>query len=41
MLAIVGRVVLLDDEPICSCLTTVAQVGGAKVTSIEGLNAKT
>ena len=32
--------VLLDDEPICSCLTTVAQVGGAKVTSIEGLNAK-
>ena len=32
--------VLLDDEPICSCLTTVAQVGGAKVMSIEGLNAK-
>ena len=32
--------VLLDDEPICSCLTTVAQVGGAKVTSIEGLNAE-
>ena len=30
--------VLLDDAPICSCLTTVAQVGGAKVTSIEGLN---
>ena len=32
--------VLLDDKPICSCLTTVAQVGGAKVTSIEGLNAE-
>ena len=32
--------VLLDDAPICSCLTTVAQVGGAKVTSIEGLNAE-
>ncbi len=32
--------VLLDEEPICSCLTTVAQVGGAKVTSIEGLNAE-
>ena len=29
--------VLLDDEPICSCLTTVAQVGGAKVTSIKGV----
>ena len=41
MLAIVGRVLcFLDDQPICSCLTTVAQVGGAKVTSIEGLNAE-
>ena len=32
--------VLLDDAPICSCLTSVAQVGGAKVTSIEGLHAE-
>ena len=32
--------VLLDEEPICSCLTTIAQVEGAKVTSIEGLNAE-
>ena len=31
--------VLLDGAPICSCLTAVAQVDGAAVTSIEGLHA--
>jgi aldehyde oxidoreductase len=30
--------VLLDGAPICSCLTAVAQVDGANVTSIEGLH---
>ena len=31
--------VLLDGAPICSCLTAIAQVEGAAVTSIEGLHA--
>mgnify|MGYP002700357513 CR=1 FL=1 len=31
--------VLLDGAPICSCLTAIAQVDGAAVTSIEGLHA--
>ena len=32
--------VLLDGAPICSCLTAIAQVEGAAVTSIEGLHAE-
>jgi aerobic-type carbon monoxide dehydrogenase small subunit (CoxS/CutS family) len=29
--------VLLDDAPVCSCLIPLAQVRGARVTTIEGL----
>jgi aerobic-type carbon monoxide dehydrogenase small subunit (CoxS/CutS family) len=29
--------VLIDGEPVCSCLVPIAQVEGAKVMSIEGL----
>lgn len=32
--------VLLDGAPVCSCLTTVAQVAGREVTTLEGLPAK-
>ena len=30
--------VLVDGEPVCSCIVPVAQVAGADVTTIEGLN---
>ena len=30
--------VLVDGEPVCSCIVPVAQVAGAEVTTIEGLN---
>ncbi len=30
--------VLVDDQPVCSCLTPVAQVNGRSIVSIEGLN---
>ena len=33
--------VLLDDEPICSCLTTVAQVSGPKLRASRGLMPET
>ena len=29
--------VLLDGEPVCACLTTVAQARGADITTVEGL----
>ena len=29
--------VLIDGAPVCACLTPVAQVDGAKVTTVEGL----
>ncbi|MCK4713070.1 MAG: molybdopterin-dependent oxidoreductase, partial [Marinosulfonomonas sp.] len=32
--------VLLDGTPVCSCLTTVAQVAGRMVTTVEGLPAE-
>ncbi len=31
--------VLLDGEPVCSCLTTVAQANGASIETVEGLAA--
>lgn len=30
--------VLVDGEPVCSCIMPVAQAAGAEVTTIEGLN---
>ncbi len=30
--------ILLDDEPVCSCLVALGQIGGQSVTSVEGLN---
>jgi carbon-monoxide dehydrogenase small subunit len=30
--------VLVDGEPVCSCIMPAAQVAGAEVTTIEGLN---
>lgn len=30
--------VLVDGDPVCSCLIPVAQVAGCRVTTIEGLN---
>jgi carbon-monoxide dehydrogenase small subunit len=30
--------VLVDGEPVCSCIIPVSQVAGAEVTTIEGLN---
>ena len=30
--------VLIDGEPVCSCIIPVSQVAGAEVTTIEGLN---
>lgn len=30
--------VLVDGEPVCSCIVPLAQVAGADVTTIEGLN---
>ena len=30
--------VLVDGEPVCSCIVPAAQVAGANVTTIEGLN---
>lgn len=32
--------VLIDGEPVCSCIIPVAQVAEAEVTTIEGLNGK-
>ena len=30
--------ILLDDEPVCSCLVALGQIGGRSVTSVEGLH---
>lgn len=30
--------ILLDDEPVCSCLVALGQVDGQSVTSVEGLH---
>ena len=32
--------VLINSEPYCSCLVTVAKVNGAKIETVEGLNNK-
>lgn len=32
--------VLIDGEPVCSCIVPVSQVANAEVTTIEGLNAE-
>jgi aldehyde oxidoreductase len=32
--------VLLDGEPVCSCLVAVGQIEGCKVTTVEGLSAR-
>lgn len=29
--------VLIDGQPVCACLTPIASVGGAKITTVEGL----
>ena len=30
--------ILLDDEPVCSCLVALGQIDGQSVTSVEGLH---
>jgi CO/xanthine dehydrogenase Mo-binding subunit len=33
--------VLIDDVPVCSCLTAAGQVGGCEITTVEGLSSQT